>query len=117
MSYDQELHNLQLAVDLYNYGLIEKSWQHLFIWGFHRTQNKLLRAYESTPKQKQQQKLFQQLGTLHRTRANLSNTAGDFKLSEAEHNYISWASAVIEKLISEVNHDMKMISSPQKDIV
>ncbi len=106
---------LQLAIDLYNYGLIEKSWERLFL--YVESMKVIRKPRETSEKQKAQQRLFQQLGTLHRTRANLGNIIHDFKLSGFELSDVERGLGVINKLISEVNHDMKMISSTQKDIV
>ncbi len=102
---------LQLAIDLYNYGLIEKSWERLFL--YVESMKVIREPRKTSEKQKQQQRLFQQLGTLHRTRANLRNIAESYKLSSDE--LLDFASCLgrIDKLISECNHDMKMITPKQ----
>ncbi len=105
----QEWMNLQLAIDFYREGLIESSWTRLFMWA--ECKKVIRQARETSEKQKQQQKLFQQLGTLHRTRANLRNIIHDFYTVNKwpANNSLENACQVIDSLIQLNKVDMNNI--------
>lgn len=92
-----------------NYEMDELSWYWLFNWASLEGR---FSYHKSTPAQSKQQKLFQQLGTLHRTRANLHNIINDFGKRQlwTANSTLMDAYLVIGNLIDLVNVDMKNIT-------